>query len=179
MASSITRKAGRATLLAVAGLVVLALADSFMIDIPDWGYGLIVIGAIIESFTDWEGKAKGYGDVEGWNAPSPTSQPKFADLEAFRSNAKRIPIGPDDGEIEDGEFALLRKHRDLLSAIASSKPEIAKQLLADAHRIDESVVSWRRAALDALEGSSQAKDGFDAQDYLNRLNAAFPPREPK
>lgn len=78
MARPLPQRIGTAVFLVGVGVAALALLDAFVIHIPGWGYGLVIVGAIVESFTDWDAKAKENGP-ESSNASSSGYQPDFGE----------------------------------------------------------------------------------------------------
>lgn len=78
-------------------------------------------------------------------------------------------------DIEDGDFDILAKERDLKKAIMARDPKKwGKSFTRDIRKTEESVEKWRAGVEEIRAGKRQGPDHFDAEDYLRRLDKAFP-----
>lgn len=83
-------------------------------------------------------------------------------------------------DIEDGDFLVLAKERDLKKSMMARDPKKwGKSFSKDIRRTEESVEKWRQGVEEIRAGTRQGPDHFDAADYLRRLNEAFPPAKAK
>ena len=86
---------------------------------------------------------------------------------------REIFLSPSD--LEDGDLEALAKLRNLQASMAEKDPKRHKGLAKEVRKTDESVAKWRKTAEEIRDGTREAPDHFDANDYLVRLNAAFSP----
>lgn len=99
---------------------------------------------------------------------------------AYDKTVSYVPNGPRVVDIEDGDFALLARSRALMEAVVMEvqagrvPPKFGKGFDKQIRRIDESVAKWRRAVEEIKAGTRETNPGFDADDYLRRLDEAFP-----
>jgi hypothetical protein len=103
---------------------------------------------------------------------------------AYDKTMTYVPNGPRTVDIQDGDFALLAKSKALMESVVAEvkagrvHSKFGKGLDKQIHQIDESVPKWRQAVEEIKGGTRETNPGFDPDDYLRRLDQAFP-RKPE
>lgn len=78
-------------------------------------------------------------------------------------------------DIEDGDFMVLAKERDLKRSMMARDPDKwGKSFSKDIRKTEESVEKWRKGVEEIQAGKRTGPEHFDPDDYLRRLNEAFP-----